>query len=217
MSVAVPGAEFHALEEGPLAKDLIDETQALHEFGPVEPGDEAHAGDHVPDRHVHGRLALVLKTDDLLGARALRRHDLLEPSESRRDRRILVAQALEQLDLTGRRQRLASEPAERGRGDLGLVLAEAEQTIGEVVGPLSRFAAADDRFRKTAQVLHEHDAQADGDGPEFPDGQRLYSLVGAHETEQAIGVETAVSVSHVRPRHADDPGIPLQMAFGKLG
>ena len=99
----------------------------------------------------------------------------------------------------------------------GLSRAEAEQAVGELVRLCRAFAAADDRLGQAAQVLDQDDAQADGDRPELADRQRLDPLVGAHETAQALRVEAAVGVSDVRPRQADDPGIPLEVALGELG
>ena len=102
MPIAISGREVHRPERTAFAQDVVDQAYAFDELGPVEPGDEAHAGDHISDRYVHRRLALVLEADYLLGGGPLGRQKLLHPAESRGDRGVLIAQALEELD-TGRR------------------------------------------------------------------------------------------------------------------
>ena len=95
--VAIPVArgEVHVRENAVLAEGRVDQARALHERGPVEPGEEAHARDHIADRHVHLGLALVLAANGLLRCRALGGELLLQPAKGGSRRRILVAQALE--------------------------------------------------------------------------------------------------------------------------
>ena len=132
-------------------------------------------------------------------------------------RRVLIAQALEELDAAGRRERRtrragAAMPRRRpgcpcrGRAD-----------VGELVGHLPRRPAAHDLLGEAAEVLDEEDAEADRDRPELADRQRLDLLVGAHHAPQALRVETAVGVGDVRPGDTEDPRVAREMALRQLG
>ena len=73
MPVAVSSGEVHVSELTARTQNLVDKADTLDELGPVEPRDEAHARDHVADRHVDRRLELVLEADNLLGRGPLAR------------------------------------------------------------------------------------------------------------------------------------------------
>ena len=102
--VEVSRREVHVRKPGTRPEDLVHQAEALHELRPVERGDQAHARDHVSDGHVHTGLPLVLPADGLLGRRALLREELVQPAEHGHGGRVLVAQALEELDPPGRRK-----------------------------------------------------------------------------------------------------------------
>ena len=102
-------------------------------------------------------------------------------------------------------------------GDLALVVAEAEQAVGELVGHLARRAAAHDLLGEAAKVLDEQDAKADRDRPELADRQRLDLLVGAHHAPQALGIEAAVGVGDVCPGQTEHPRVAGEVAIGQLG
>ena len=145
------------------------------------------------------------------------REELLEPAERGRDRRVLVAQPLEELD----RAAVGSAARESRRRDAaaasGLVRAEAEQAVGELVRRLARRPAAHDLLREAAEVLDEEDPQADRDRPQLADRQRLDLLVGAHHAPQALRVEAAVRVRDVGPGETEDPRVAREVALGELG
>jgi len=214
--VAVTGGEVHLAKCARGPERRVDETHALHELRPVEPRDQAHARDHVSDRHVHGRLALVFQPNGFLGGGPLGRQQLLEPCQRGRRGRVLVPETLEQLDLAGGRQRQAVETAERGGGVLGALLAEPQQAVGQLVGFLARGAALNDLFRQATEVLDEQDPERDRHRPQLAECQRLDTLVGDHQPAQALGVEPAVGVRDVSPGEAEDPRIPLQVPVGEL-
>ena len=216
MPVAIPGREVHLIEVALGTQDLIDQAHALHELRPIEPGDQAHARDHVSNGHVHRGLPLVFQADGLLGADALDGQELLQPPQRRRHGRVLIAQPLEELDLPGSRQRQARKPAKRCGRRIGTLLAQAEQAVRELIRLLACDAAANDLVRQAAHVLDHQDSQADGDRPELAEGQRLDPLVGGHQAAQALGVESAVGVRDVRPRHAENSRIPFQRASCQL-
>jgi len=48
-------------------------------------------------------------------------------------------------------------------------------------------SATGDEAGQTPEVLDEHDAQDDRDGPELADGQGLHALVAAHEAADVSG------------------------------
>ena len=215
--VAIPGREVHLREGALLAQDRIDQPDALDELRPVEPRDEAHARDHVADRDVHHGLALVLQPDRLLGRRTLRRQQLFQPAERGGDRRILVAQTLEELDAARRRQPVPRQPAQGTRRGVGPVRAEAEQVVRELVRLLSGGAAMHDLLREPAEVVDEEDSEGDRDRPQLADRERLDGLVGTHHAPQALRLEQAVGVRDVRPGHAHHAGVAGEMALGELG
>ncbi len=215
--VAVSRGKVHLPKRAAGPQDVVDHADALDELGPVEPRDEAHARDHVSDGHVHRRLALVLQAYRLLGAGPLRRQELLQPAQGGGDRRVLVTQALEQLDAGRRRERRGRESAEGCRRSLRSVGAEAEQAVGDLVGRLPGRAAAHDLLREAAEVVDKENPQADGDRPQLADRERLHLLVRAHHAPQALRVETAVRVRDIGPGEAQDPRVPCEMTVGQLG
>ena len=217
LAVAVARREVHVAEGAARAKQRVDHADALDELSPIERGDQAHARDHIADRHVHGRLALVLESHRLVGGRALRHESILQPTEGRGDRRVLIAKALEELHERGCWQCRSGQLAQRHDGDVGARVAEAQQAVGELVGGLTRLATGDDLFRQSPEVLDEEDAQGDCDRPQLADRQRLDRLVCLHHPAQAVGVEAAVGVGDVRPcqpQHAGIAGeVPLQQLW----
>ena len=64
-------------------------------------------------------------------------------------------------------------------------------------------AAGHDPRCDAPQVLDQHDAQRDGDGPQLADGERLDLLVGPHVASQRFGIEQAVGVGDERPGEAE--------------
>ncbi len=133
----------------------------------------------------------------------------------RGDRRVLVAEALEELDPRGGGERRRRETT-RGRSDLRSLGAQAQQAIGEQVRPLAGRPALHDLLREAAEVLDEEDPQADRDRPQLADGQRLHRLVGADHAPKALRVEAAVGVGDVRPGKPHDARVALEVAVGQL-
>ena len=216
MPVAVPRPEVHLAEAASHPEDVIDDADALNERRPVEPRDESHARDHVPDRDVHRCLALVLDADHLLGGHVLAGNDCLEPTERRRGVGILIPQPLEELDARRRRERRGSQATERGAGRLRAVRPETEQTVGELVGPLPRRPRPDDLFGDPAKVLHQEDPEADGDRPQLSDRQRVHFLVGPDHPAEGLRLEQAVGVRDVRPRKAEHARIACEVTLSQF-
>jgi hypothetical protein len=89
--------------------------------------------------------------------------------------------------------------------------------IGERVRLLARLARRDDVRGEAAQVLHQRQAQGDGDGPQLSDGERRRLLVCADEAPQGLCVEPAVGVRDERERDGVDARVVCEFTRGKLG
>ena len=146
-----------------------------------------------------------------------RRQAAFQPCERGRDLRVLVAQALQQLDGEGRRQRLVVPFPQHGRQRFRQGCVDTEQPVGQPVGLLPYSPSARDQFRRAPQVLDEHDAQRDGNGPQLADGQRLHALVGRDEPRQQVRVEAAVRMRDECPRQPEHAWIAGQRPVGELG
>ena len=73
-----------------------------------------------------------------------------------------------------------------------------------------------DLVGEAAQVLDQHDAQGDRDGPELADGQRLHALIGDQIAAQRLGIEMAVGVGDEGPGEAEHPRIARERPLGEL-
>ena len=159
----------------------------------------------------------MLLPDGLLGGRAFGSQQALQAIERGRHGRVLIAQALEELDHARHRELRAGQPAEGRRRALGLLVAEAEQAVRQFVRLLPICPALHDYLGDTAKVVDQEDPQADGDRPELAEGQRLDLLVGRHQATKAVGVEPTVGVGDVGPRQTKDARIALQRSVRQLG
>ena len=128
---------------------------------------------------------------------------------------ILVTQTLDELD--GERGRQCGGVKGSEREGPGRLSGEAEELVRQGVGLVSGGPSLDDPLGEPPQVLHEHDPEGDGHGPQLADGQGLHALESADEALQRIAIEAAVGVSDERPGQAEHAGIPLQRPVGKLG
>ena len=77
-------------------------------------------------------------------------------------------------------------------------------------------AAGGDLVGEAAQVLDQHDAQGDRDGPQLADGERLHALVGGDEAAQGVGIEVAVGVRDEGPGEAEHARIAGERARGQF-
>jgi hypothetical protein len=158
----------------------------------------------------------VLGSDGLVGRGPLGLEHLLEPAEGGRDVGVLVAQPLEELDLARGRQGDDCQPATERVALVNGPGAQAEETIGQLIGLLARRPAVDDLLGQPSQVLDQEDPEADGDGPQLPDGQRLDPLVGRDVAAETDGLEAAVGMGDVGPGQPVDPRIPRERPAGQL-
>ena len=140
--VGVARREVQRTEVRVRAKHLVDQADPFEELGPVERGHQAHAQDHVADGHVHRRLTLMLEAHDVIGRRPLGRQAFVQPEQRRGDRRILIAQPLDELHREGGRERGALETLEDRRHRRRRLAVEAEQAVRQCIGILTRRATA---------------------------------------------------------------------------
>ncbi len=194
----------------------VDQTDFLEEFGPIDGGDEPHAGDDIADRHVGGGLPLVLGANRLVGGRPLRSETPVEPEQRRRYPGVLIAQPLDELDREGRRQCDLVELLQHSVRGHRRAVPDAEQPVRQGVGFPTRRKAICDPLGRAPQVLDERDAQRDRNGPELADGQRLDALIGAHEAYQHLQVEAAVGMGDEGPGQSEDAGIALERSLGQF-
>ena len=157
----------------------------------------------------------MLELYELVGRMAPRADLLVEPPQGGGRLRILISQTLHQLDREGGGLGGGVEPLER-EGPAGLA-AEPEKVVREGVGGLAGRAPGDDVLGQPPQVLHEHDAEGDGDRPELADGQGLDPLESADEALERVGLEATVGVRDEGPRDPEHAGIALQRALRELG
>ena len=96
-SVLVPRRKIEGREPGSGAEDLVHQTDALEELGPVDGGHPTHAGDDVADGDICRGLGMVFLSHHLIGRRPLGAQLLVEPDQGRHDRRSLVTKPLDEL------------------------------------------------------------------------------------------------------------------------
>ena len=213
--VAVTGCEVHGAEGAAGAEQFVDQADALEERRPVDGRHHPQTGDHVAERHIRRRLALVFHAHELIGRRPQRRQPFLEPRQTGRRLGILLTQALDELYGKGDRQRGNVERPEGQRS--GRSPADAEQLVRQRVGVMAGGASLHDPLGQAPEILHEHDPQGDGDGPELADGQRLHALESADEALERLGLEVAVGVRDEGPGETQDARVAVQGALRELG
>ena len=161
-------------------------------------------------------LAVMLIEHDCVGRRSRRRQAILEPRECGRGRGILVAQSVQQLDGQRARQRHVVPRLQYFQQRFGCKSMDAEQSISQLIRALALRTVVNDPLRRASQVLHQHDPQRDGDGPQLADRERLHPLVGTHEPAQQLRIEAAVRVGDEGPDHPEDARISRERAAGEL-
>ncbi len=139
---------------------------------------------------------------------------VLEPLPCGRRVRILLTQALDELHDEGR---------SHGRGlerlkchGAGGTTAEPEEVVRKRVGVTAGSPTLNDPFGQAPEILDEHDAQQDRNGPELSDGQRLHALEAADEATKCVGFETTVGVRDEGPREAQHARVILERPLGEL-
>jgi len=131
-------------------------------------------------------------------------------------RGILIPQTLYELHDERRGHGALVVMSAHQRVRVGCLAVDAEQAVGNHIGLLTCDAAADNAARGATHVLHEHDAQRDGDRPELTNGERLHALIGAHEPTQCFRIEAAVGVRHVRPGDTEHARVAREVAIRKF-
>ncbi len=216
VTVQVARGEVERAERALVPQESVDEAHALEEFRPIDRGNQPEARDDVAHADVDGPLTLVLGVHDLVGTGVLRRDPRQQPGQRRRRGGILIAQSLKKLGRERLRQRVGLEPFKIRRCGIGCGVG-GRQIVGQRIGPVAQRQPMHDPRGKAAQIVEQHDAQRDGDGPQLADGQWLDELIGPAESRQGVQLEAVVAVRDDRPGESIDPGISLQCATGELG
>src|SRR5207249_10526068 len=92
-----------------------------------------------------------------------------------------------------------------------------EQLVGQRVAVMAGGAAFHDLLGQAPEVLHEHDPEGDGDGPELADRQRPYALEPADDALKGFGLESTVGVRDEGPGQTEYARVAVQGAFRELG
>ena len=217
MPVAIAGGKIHCGEVAVGAQRGIDQAHALEKLRPIDRGDQSHARDHVAHGHVHRALFLMFGADGFVGSGSHRCQTFVQPGERRGHPRILIAQALDQLNCKGRRQRPLAEASQNDLRGFGLTAAGSQQSVGQGVRFLAHRPIANYPRSRAPQIFHQHDSQRDRNRPELADRQRLHALVGLHEPAQHLRLEAAVGVRDERPRDPENTRVTLKWPFRKFG
>ncbi len=159
----------------------------------------------------------MLVADDGVGVGSLPRQLLVEPRQRGRDARVLIAQALDELDEEGVRIDGVAMRREHGAGRFGDAVARTEQLVSRLVRRAASGPAGDHPLGDTPEVLDEHDAQGDRHRPQLADGERLHLLIGAQVAAQDLRIEVAVGVGDEGPGHAQHARIVRERSAGQLG
>ncbi len=216
VAVPVPRRKIHLRHARPVAQLHVHEAHALEEIRPVGLRQQPHARDHVAHRRVIGDLLLVLDVHDFVGRPSLARQPAVEPLERRRDRGILLAQSLDELDRERAGEGRGLEHLDHlGRRGFGIV-SGAEQEVGDAVRLVARLAPGGDALGEPAEILDEDDPQRDRQRPELADRQRLDPLVSADEEPERVELDPAVRVRDEGPRQPVDARIAFQVSGGEL-
>ena len=213
-AVEIASREIHRAEGAFLAQARIDEAHALEPVGPVDVGDQPHAGDDIANGDVGGTLALLRVLHHLFDRDALQPQPVLQPAQRRHRPRILVPQSLRELRSEGRGQRPGS-----ARGDVRIEFGPRRARHGkparQSIRVCPRRASDGDLLGQPAQVLDEHDAQRDRHGPQLADRERLHPLVGRDKSPQHDRVEVAVGVRDEGPCQAEHSRITGERPIGQ--
>ena len=212
--VRVPRREIGGREPGCGAENFVHQTHVLEELEPVDGRHPTHAGDDVSNGDIRRGLGMVFQGNHLLRRCPLGAQLSVEPVHGWKDRRPLVTKPLDELHGKGTAELGVSQRAQDFFHRLHGPTAQAQQTVRQLVGRGSSLPRADDQLGQPPQVLHQGDAEVDGNRPELPDGERLATLIGAHESLQRLQFEPAVGMGHVGPGQPVDSRVSREVALG---
>ena len=123
---------------------------------------------------------------------------------------------MHELDRKRFRKRPRGAVGEHDRGRFRSAPADAQQSIRDPIGLVSRDPALRDLLREPSQIFDQHDLQRDRSRPKFADHQRLDRLIGVDEADEDVGVKTAVGVGDKRPSHAEHARVAGERARGQF-
>jgi hypothetical protein len=159
----------------------------------------------------------VLGVDDLVGRGAFAGGRRSSQPSCQRDRGVHSREPLGELYREGFGVRPLLEHLDHG-GRLRLrSAARAQLHVGHGVCVIPRDAARGHALRESPEILHEHEAKRDRQGPQLPDRERLHALIGPDESAKRLELDAAVGMRHELPGEPVNAGRILELAVGKLG
>ncbi len=201
LPVAIARQEIHATVDarGIALQDVLDEARALEDLAPILGRAEPEAREHVRDRDLRGRLALGLLADVVLDRASESGEMLVEREAKERDRRAVLAQALDQLHDEGDARRV---------GELGQAVAflrgvdQAQE--GGRLG--ARRAGGQHRVGQVPEMGQERELQDARPRPQLADAERRRRLKGGEVAGDARRLEPSLAVRQQVLREQLDAG-----------
>ena len=215
LPIAIARLEVHAPVRAHriVSEDPLDAADRFHKLRPVERRERAHRADDVGDRQLIDGFALLLAAQQLVGGLAARGQASLKPAPRRRRGHGLIAQAVKDLHHEGG-GRLGRHLERRFAFRLG----RFDQQLGrESPGGFALLLGTQRLHREPAEVLHQGQAQHDGDRPQLADRQRRDVLIGVRKPPQQLLIEASGRVRDEIARQDVHPRIPPPAAGRQRG
>ena len=151
-----------------------------------------------------------------VGRRVLHRQTFVEPCQRGGNHGILIAQPVNELDRECLRKRLALVRSQNNGGGFRGLSARTKQPIGDSVGEIPLGTARGNLLCEAPKIFNQNDPKSDRNRPEFTYGERLYFLISPDETNQHLGVETAIRMGDEGPRDSEHSGIAHERAISEF-
>ena len=202
-----------------LTQHVIDQADLLEEYVPVQCRQHAQAGDAIAHADLVPGLALRFAPEHLIGVGAVTAQVALQPVDTGLAQEIVIAQQVVQVQHEGiARTHIGCHVKERADFLFGQSARRKPVVLFDQVldlaqkrcGFLAILPGPEDVVCQAAQVLHQGQAEHDGNGPEFADGQRRDGLVGLDEAQDVVLIQAAVGVGDQRQAQGIDAGIASQ-------
>ena len=123
---------------------------------------------------------------------------------------------MNELDRECLRKRLALVRSQNNGGGFRGSSARTKQPIGDSVREISLGAARGNLLCEAPKILNQNDPKSDRYRPEFTYGERLYFLISPDETNQHLGVETAIRMGDKGPRDSEHSGIAHERTISEF-
>ena len=152
----------------------VDKGDPFEKVSPVDPAGQTQARDHITDGRVSHALLLQLIAHGGLDRRALGGQAVIQPGERPVRPRIVATKAVGELHGKGAVELHAGRHRNTARA---VILHRLRHLIGRLPGR----SVIHHQFGNSAKVFNQYNADRDGHGPQFANGERLHVLVGQDE------------------------------------